>query len=413
MSSPALSHAPTNAASRLPVLMDIGPAVHQRAGLSRYTINLAADLLAHCQDSVNLAILYNRHSGHTPPQSLAAAPAYPLRMGRYAWRLSALASQVFLFPHLPANSRLAAFGKAAAATSGHVVYHATEHLLPNVAAPTVLTIHDLIFRRYPQHHTLTNRAFLNVAVPLFARRADAIIAVSRHTKRDLVEQYRVPDEKVHVIYEGIDESFKPAPQSEQHRVRMQYSPDAPYLLMVGTLEPRKNHAAAFRALAALRQSGYPHRLLIVGGDGWLFSPVRQLPATLGLDNQVSFLGYVSHADLLALYSAADCFLAPSLYEGFGFPVLEAMACGAPVVCSDASSLPEIAGNAALIVSPHDDAGLANAIRLVLDQPQFAARLRDLGRQRSAMFRWDACAAETVAVYRHVANLAIASRPPVL
>ncbi|MDI9549666.1 MAG: glycosyltransferase family 1 protein [Chloroflexota bacterium] len=390
--------------SRLAVVMDIGPAVHQRAGLSRYTVNLAGALLANHRDSVDLAVLYNSHSGNAPPLELAAAPAYPLQMGRYTWRLSALASQVFQFPYLPVNSRLAAFTQSAATTPSRAIYHATEHLLPNVAAPTVLTVHDLIFRRYPRHHTLTNRAFLNLAVPLFARRADAIIAVSRHTKRDLLELYGLPDEKVHVIYEGIDESFKPAPQSEQHRVHMQYSPDAPYLLMVGTLEPRKNHAAAFRALAALRQAGYPHRLLIAGGDGWLFSPVRQLPATLGLDNQVSFLGYVSHADLLALYSAADCFLAPSLYEGFGFPVLEAMACGAPVVCSDASSLPEIAGDAALIVSPHDDAGLVNAIRLIIDQPQFAARLRELGQARAATFRWDHCAAETVDVYRHVAEL---------
>jgi glycosyltransferase involved in cell wall biosynthesis len=384
--------------------MDIGPAVHQRAGLSRYTVNLAAAMLAHCRDSVDLAFLYNRHSGRVPPQSLAAARAYPLEMGRYPWRLSVLASQVFRFPYLPVNSRLAEFSQAAATSPDRVVYHATEHLLPNVTASTVLTIHDLIFRRYPQHHTLANRAFLNVAVPLFARRADAIIAVSRHTKRDLIEQYRLPDEKVHVIYEGIDDSFRPAPQSEQHRVRRQYSPDAPYLLMVGTLEPRKNHAAAIRVLAALRQAGYPHRLLIAGGDGWLFNPVRQLPAKFGLDDRVSFLGYVSHDDLVALYSATDCFLAPSFYEGFGFPVLEAMACGAPVVCSDVSSLPEIAGEAALIVSPHDEANLANAIRLILDQPQFSARLRELGQARAATFRWDNCAAETVDVYRRVAEM---------
>ena len=387
--------------------MDIGPAVHQRAGLSRYTENLAANLIAHCSDSVALSLFYNRHSGHAPPQSLSAAPSFTLPLGQYPWRLTVLASQIFRLPYLPIASRLAAPGKVGARTADRThsaaVYHATEHLLPYLDFPTVLTVHDLIFQRYPEHHTWANRSFLKLAMPLFVRRAAAVIAVSRHTQRDLVEQYRLPEQKVHVVYEGIGAAFRPASASEQQRARMQYSPDRPYLLMVGTLEPRKNHAAAMRALAALGQAGYPHRLLIAGGAGWMFDAVRQLADQLRLGDRVAFLGYVPQEDLPALYSAADCFLAPSLYEGFGFPVLEAMACGVPVVCSDASSLPEIAGNAALIVPPDDIPGLVNAIRILLDQPQAAARLRELGIARAAMFRWETCAAETVAVYRRAAG----------
>ncbi len=384
--------------ARLSVLLDIGPAVHQRAGLSRYTENLAAALLAHHQDEIDLTLFYNRHSGHAPPPSLSAARTSSLALGQYPWRLSVLASQLLRRTYTPIAARLHAQGDARS------LYHASEHLLPYLGAPTVMTVHDLIFQRYPEHHTWTNRSFLNLAMPLFVRRADAIIAVSRHTRRDLIEEYRLPAGKVHVVYEGIDASFRPASGDEQARVREQYSPDRPYLLMVGTLEPRKNHIAAMRALAELVQAGYPHRLLIAGGTGWMFDSVRQQVQQLRLDDRVVFLGYAPQTDLPALYSAADGFLSPSLYEGFGFPVLEAMACGAPVVCSNASSLPEVAGNAALIVPPHDVAGLTHAIRLLLDQPQVAQHLRRLGLAQAARFRWGTCAAETVAVYRHAAAL---------
>jgi len=387
--------------------MDIGPAVHQRAGLSRYAENLASALLAACHDSIALSLFYNRHSGRHLPPSLESAPSSTLPMGQYPWRLSVLASQVLRIPYAPLSRRLSALVQSPQIPQAEArvpVYHATEHLLPYVSTPAVLTVHDLIFDRYPEHHTRANRAFLRLAMPLFVRRAAAVIAVSHHTRSDVIERYHIDPAKVHVVYEGIDSTFRPAPEAEQRRIRTLYSPDAPYLLMVGTLEPRKNHAAAMHALATLRQSGFPHRLLIAGGDGWLFDPIRELPQEMGLADRVQFLGYVPQDDLPGLYSAADCFLLPSLYEGFGFPVLEAMACGAPVVCTSASSVPEVAGNAALIVPPHDIAGLANAIRIVLDQPQVAARMRELGLAQSRRFRWETCAAETAQIYRHVAGL---------
>ena len=238
-------------------------------------------------------------------------------------------------------------------------------------------------------------------MPLFVRAAGAIIAVSHHTKRDLVEIYGAPPDKVHVVHEGIDAGFAPAAPAEVQRVRGQYSPGRPYLLMVGTLEPRKNHAAALRTLARLKAQGFDHRLLIVGGGGWLFSPIGQMVEQLGLAGDVTFTGYVPAADLPALYTGADCVLLPSLYEGFGFPVLEAMACGAPVVCSNVSSLPEVAGDAALLVTPEDDEQIAAAVRLVLTQPALQAALREQGRVQAAHFRWERCATETVAVYQAV------------
>ncbi len=391
------------------VLYDIGPAVHQSAGLAKYAERLAAHLLAGQHAAVDLTLFYNAHSGHRPPATLAAAPTRTLPLNQLAWRLSVLASHLTRRPYpLPSGgiSQTSRVSHSQFAihnsqfTIDNSLYHATEHLLPYLpAAPTVLTVHDLIFERYPQHHTWRNMLYLRAAMPRYVHAATAIIAVSQQTKADLVELYGAPAEKIHVVYEGIDAEFAPAAAAEMVRVRTRYSPDRPYLLMVGTLEPRKNHAAALRALARLKAHGFPHRLLVVGGQGWRFAPIQRLVADLGLTGDVTFTGYVPPADLPPLYTGADCVLLPSLYEGFGFPVLEAMACAAPVVCSNVSSLPEVAGGAALLVPPDDDQALADAVALILSQPALAAALRRRGLQQAAGYRWETCAAETVAVYQ--------------
>jgi glycosyltransferase involved in cell wall biosynthesis len=386
-------------------LLDIGPAVHQGAGLARYAERLAATLLATCADELSLSLFYNRHSGHTPPATLATVPAYSVEAGQLRWRLSALAGQLTGRPNAAVRRALQSMAHSDEdATTGAPLYHATEHLLPRLAAESagVITVHDLIFERFPEHHTRRNVAFLRAALPRFVAAADAVIAVSAHTRDDLIGLYGLPSAKITVIHEGIDAAFQPAPEAERARVRATYSPDRPWLLMVGTLEPRKNHATALRALHRLRDEGFPHRLLIAGGKGWLFEPIAALVEELGLQNDVTFTGYVPAEDLPALYSAAACVLLPSLHEGFGFPVLEAMACGAPVVCSNVSSLPEVAGDAALLVPPTDADALAAALRLVLTQPQLAARMREAGLRQAARFTWERCVRETAALYAETA-----------
>ena len=392
-----MSHPP------LTVTLDAGAAVHQSAGLSRYTERLAAHLLANHADEVDLTLFYNAHSGHTLPPSLQSAKVKTVHQGQLAWRLSVLATQLLRQPTYERHLFLAPSPQPLAPPP---LYHAAEHLLPYLRYPTVLTVHDLIFVRYPAHHTLRNRLFLKVAMPLFVRRADAIIAVSEQTKRDLMEFYRTPASKIQVVYEGIDSHFQPVSPAEIDRVRRHYSPgqaDAPrpYLLVVGTLEPRKNHSTAMRALARLKAAHFPHRLLIVGGQGWLFEPVQKLVTALGLTDDVTFAGYVPAADLPALYAGADCVLLPSLYEGFGFPVLEAMACGAPVVCSNVSSLPEVAGDAALLAPPTDDEALAAAIKRILTEPGLASALSTKGFAQANRFQWERCARATVEIYRQV------------
>ncbi|MEZ4865350.1 MAG: glycosyltransferase family 1 protein [Caldilineaceae bacterium] len=379
----------------LPVTLDVGPAVHQYAGLSRYASRLAAQLLADHSDEVALTLFYNAHSGHTLPPALQQAPQHTLSMGQYPWRLSALATQLLRWRYYESKVPVGA------------LYHATEHLLPHLCRPTVLTVHDLIFERYPQHHTWTNRLFLKVGMRLFVQAADAIIAVSQQTRRDLMELYGAPATKIQVIYQGIDDTFAPATPTLVEHVRTKYGlhtengAPRPYLLMLGTLEPRKNHLTAMRALARLKAAGLPHSLLIVGGAGWLFAPVQAQVAALGLSGDVHFTGYAPGDLLPALYSGATAVLQPSLYEGFGFPVLEAMACGAPVICSNVSSLPEAAGDAALQVAPLDDAALAAAILRLVQEPALAATLRLRGQRHAQSFRWENCATQTVELYQVV------------
>ncbi|CAN5807861.1 glycosyltransferase family 1 protein [soil metagenome] len=378
----------------IPVTLDAGAAVHQSAGLSRYTERLATYLLANHSEQVDLTLFYNAHSGHQLPTTLRNAQTRTIQQGQLAWRLSVLATQLLRWPRYAQLTNQAP----------QSLYHAAEHLLPYLSHPTVMTVHDLIFERYPEHHTLRNRLFLKVAMPLFVRAADTLIAVSQHTKRDLIELYGAPADKIQVVYEGVDPEFRPSAPAVVQRVRQQYSPGAadngrPYLLMVGTLEPRKNHATAMRALARLKALGFPQRLLVIGGKGWLFEPVQKLVAELGLTDDVTFAGYVPAADLPPLYAGADCTLLPSLYEGFGFPVLEAMACGTPVVSSNVSSLPEVAGDAALLVTPLDDQAVAAAIQRVLTEPGLASTMQTKGIEQAAKFRWDYCAQETVEVYQ--------------
>ncbi len=371
----------------LSVLMDAGPIAHQGAGIGRYATELALGLWQTQRDQIELSLFYNSHSGHTLPCNLHQVRQHTMSMGQYPWRLSVLASQI-LHHH--------GYERRFPVTD---VYHATEHLLPCLGRRTVLTVHDLIFRHLPHTHTWKNRAFLNVGMPIFARRADAIIAVSQQTKRDLLAMYGIEDQKVVVIPEGIDQDrFRPVDPKDSRSLDLQRRFGS-YLLMVGTLEPRKNHAAALRALVRLHAHGHKLKLVIVGGAGWKFSPVHQLVAQLNLESWVEFTGYVPDEELPTYYSNALALLQPSLYEGFGFPVLEAMACGTPVVASNRSSLPELTGDCALHIDPEDDELLAKVIQDLASQPVLQNRLREAGLKRVKPYTWAEASRQTTLLYQ--------------
>ncbi len=375
------------------IYLDISAAVHGRAGLGRYAESLAQTLLA--REPGRFALFYNRTpSTHLPP-GLNEVPIRTVRAGYKPWRMAVWLGQ---WAHLGFDRLL----------PGAELFHATEHLLmPLRHTPSVLTIHDLVFRLFPHYHKPLNYAFLNLAMPLFIRRADHLIAVSHSTRQDLVRLYDVDPDKITVIYEAADPRFRPQPIEEIRHVQRKYSLPERFILSLGTLEPRKNYQRLVEALALLRQKPGAEgwRLVIVGGKGWLYGPFFRRLEELGLEHEVILLGHVPNEDLPALYSAATLFVFPSLYEGFGLPPLEAMACGTPVVCSRASSLPEVGGRAARYVNPTSTEEIAQAIHEVLVDEVLQEEMRERGVEQAKRFSWERAAQETMALYHFLMSKA--------
>ncbi len=280
------------------------------------------------------------------------------------------------------------------------LYHATDFVLPPTRARhTLLTVHDLSFVRVPETASPSLKAYLDVVVPRSVRRADHILANSQATKDDLVALYDTPADKITVLLSGVDARFRP---TDDPSIRQKYAlPDRPYLFSVGTVQPRKNYVRLIQSLAVLRERGRDIDLVIAGGKGWLDDPIYAAIQKLKLDDYVHLIGFADDADLPALYSAALITAVPSLYEGFGIPVLESMACGTPVVTSTISSLPEVAGDAALLVDPTDlDALIAALDRLIGSESlrrEFAAR----GLARAQTFTWERSAQQLNDIYRRL------------
>jgi len=240
-----------------------------------------------------------------------------------------------------------------------------------------------------------------VWLPLAIRGAAAVITDSERSREDILTHLSVKPGRVVSIPLAADRRFRPLPAAEIAPVLHEYGVGQPYILYVGALESRKNLPRLLAAYARLREWSEQWRLVIVGARKWKFSPIFDTVQALGLEPHVHFTGYVADEHLPALYAGADLFAFPSLYEGFGLPVLEAMACGTPVVTSNTSSLPEVAGDAAILVDPTDVEQIANAMWLVLSQPDVAAALREKGLARAAQFTWERTARETIAVYERV------------
>jgi glycosyltransferase involved in cell wall biosynthesis len=264
--------------------------------------------------------------------------------------------------------------------------------VPSGRTPLLFTVHDLTFLTFPSLHNGRTRLMAGWALRQAVRIADAFIADAEFTAGELVRTTGVPREKIHVIPLAADEAFRP-------------TDDAGCLsrlgMYVGTLEPRKNLPLLLRAFAALERTDA--KLVIAGTKGWMFEEIFALVESLKLTSRVIFTGFVPDADLPALLSAAEVFVYPSLHEGFGLPVLEAMQCGTPVITTNVSSLPEVAGDAALMVSPEDVTGLASAMRRVLDEPGLREEMRGRSMEQARRFSWRETAERTAEVYRQVAH----------
>lgn len=280
------------------------------------------------------------------------------------------------------------------------------HVLPLVhPRHSVVTVHDLGYLYYPQAYTRWARWYLRWSTSYNARAAAHLIADSEATKRDLLQHCHTPPEKVTVVYPGYDPSFAPVRDPARlAAVRERYRISAPYVLYVGTLQPRKNLLGLLDAFAVLAKEDKETHLIIAGKKGWLYQPLFAHAEQLGLGQRVHFIGYVPQEDLPTLINGARVFVLPSFYEGFGLPVLEAMACGTPVICSNAASLPEVAGDAAFLINPHDTEGLARALALVLADPDLHRDLAKRGLRRVRYFSWQKCAQQTLQVLEHVSQL---------
>jgi len=265
--------------------------------------------------------------------------------------------------------------------------------------PFVVTIYDLSFLRYPEAFRPWNRWYLSCFTAHSARRARRVIAISQSTRRDVVTRLKVPAERVTVVYCGADEAFHPLPSAEVERFRRERGLPDRFILFLGTLEPRKNLTTLIRAYGRWRQaeSNIP-KLVIAGGKGWYYDQIFAEVERLGLAGVVIFPGYVTQEELPLWYNAADLFVYPSRFEGFGLPVLEAMACGTPVVTTNVASLPEVAGDAALLVSPDDEEQLIEAMRRVLHDQDLRWEMGVKGQAQAAAFTWERTARQTVAVY---------------
>ncbi len=369
--------------------IDYTPALRQRAGVGRYTRGLVKALAA--MDQRNEYVLLAAVGG----LEMATERSWPggnFRERRVPFSdhfLTILWHRLRL--PLPVEFLI-----------GRVdVFHSPDFVLPPLwHGHSLVTVHDLSFIRHPECADQGLREYLNQAVPRSVRRADIVLADSQNTKGDMMELLGVDSAKVKVVYAGLDDRFVPIEEEEKRReVRDKYHLDFPFILSLSTLEPRKNQIRLIEAYGFLSKGkAMPQRLVLAGGKGWLYEEIFRRVEELKLTDRVYFPGFISEEDLPTLYSLADVFVFPSLYEGFGLPPLEAMACGTPVVASDVASLPEVIGEAGILVPPDDVEALASAIEKVLDDAVLRENLIAKGLLQARSFSWERAAKGLLEIY---------------
>ena len=372
--------------------IDASLVVGERAGVGFYTASLIEAVAA--LDKQNKYILYPFFYHIFDPrfkELTAPAPNFSVRFKalpeawiRYLWFRSGIPRHWLL---------------------GDVdVLHSTTYCCPRRhAGKLVMTVYDISFLHYPEHHTEANRLHCLKGTLEGARWADCIIAISEHTKKDLIEYLNVPDDKIVVTPLAARREFHPRQEAEvRAQVFKRWGLDAPYLLSVGTLEPRKNIRCLINAFCSLPgEIRDNYHLVIAGGKGWLNSDIHEAVVEMGVESRIRFLGYVPELDLPWLYCGAACFAYPSLYEGFGLPPLEAMASGIPVITSNTSSLPEVVGDTGLLVDPRSQEDLRSSLIKVLSDADLRREMSENGLKRATHFSWEKTALETLKVYESV------------
>ena len=280
------------------------------------------------------------------------------------------------------------------------IYHFFNYIVPpNIKGKVITTIHDIAYLLYPETMDPKNLKRINDGIDYSIQRSDMIIAVSEYTKKMILEKYNIPDNKVEVVYNSFSVSDK---YTEYPDLKDKYSIDNPYILYVGNLEPRKNIPRLIKAFSKLKKENkISHSLVIVGQKSWLFDEIFKTLEDEGISDQVLFTGFVDNMDKTSFYRHADLFIYPSLYEGFGIPILEAMAMGTPVVCSDSSSMPEVGGDAAFYIDPLDIESIANGIETVLGNEDLKKSMIEKGYEQIKKFSWDESAEKLKTLYKTI------------
>jgi len=353
----------------------------QYTGIGRYAYNLVRELAAIDRD--NQYQLYARKSFFAFNKKL---PDFSARNFKAA---------IDLFGRGPAKM-----------FNGADVYHCPSPgpLERPLKAKVIVTVHDVIFKAFPEGHTPDTIRMGQEQFDQIVEKADRIICCSNATVADLQTYFRIPTEKIALVYQGVDKkTFYPVMENDDGnaaRAIRARGIEGPYILAVGTIEPRKNLANLIKAFHQVASGGrYKGKLVIIGMKGWMESDIGALVDKLGLQQSVEFLGYVTDVELRYFYGKADVFVFPSLYEGFGFPIIESFCCGAPVITSNISSCPEVAGDAAVLIDPKDPSKIAGAIESVVSDPDFRAELISKGYQRAVRFSFRKTAEETLRVYQ--------------
>ena len=353
---------------------------YRRAGIHQYI----AQVLDHLPPPApgSQYVLFSRHAA-----ALAGKPGFAVQASRWPTesRLVRIAWEQTAWPLAAAGEKLDLLHSMAFVTP----------LLSRI--PTVITVFDLSFMHYPDSFPPLQRRYLQSQTARSCRKARRVITISESSRQDVHQIFQVPLDRIDVVYPGVDAQYRPLPDADLAEFRRREALPQHFLLHVGTLQPRKNIPILLEALARLRR---PDLLLVLaGGKGWLYEEIFAQVIALGLENQVRFTGYVADAALPLWYNAATVLLFPSVYEGFGLPVVEALACGTPVIAARSSSIPEAGGEAALYFNPHDSEALAAQLTAVLDDQDLAASMREKGLIQARRFSWQKAGEETARVYR--------------
>ncbi len=377
------------------VAIDYTAGAWQGAGIGRYTRELIRAVLLAAPADYRFVLCYaSGWPGQKPPYHADIAELVALRAGTTTRAIPLPPRRLTQFWH-----RLKVPLRIEWLTGAIDLVHAPDFVLPPTGKPGIVTIHDLSYLVHPECAVPGVARYLTEAVPPSLASASAIFADSISTKNDLVNLLQIASARIEVVYAAVGAQFVPMAEDVIAPIRTKYSLPARFLLAGGTLEPRKNYVRLFEAYAKARQMAADMPpLLVFGRKGWMFEDIIAAPARLGISEFVRFIDFVDDKDLPALYNLAWGFVYPSIYEGFGLPPLEALACGTPTLVSNVSSLPEVVGVAALHVSPTDIDMMANQLVVLTHDDAIRATLRTTGPAQASLFRWEAAAQQVLQQY---------------